>query len=904
MANELTGDFDVVAQFAIPAANRVLAAMHRSERFAHSIAIRVDDIRPPFPDVATPSIVATVDTFGHPTANQQQIGNLASMAELVASTNPAFFALDPVVNLGNAGVLTAAIEPSNLQGRAQVQLFPPSIEVPDSSGTNVTVRIQIIARYFPDPNTSPVAEFVRGELSITAPVNQVASQVANVVEIDIKGVAVRANFVSQFSSRPLSAGDVAAINLLIRNALKTSFLPSNSTLPSNIRHMQFKTMQGAANAIAVLLNLEGGPGTRNSVTNIFLDDGDHFAIGVSSDFVRAAFQPTIDTILSQPVDPVSFTINGIVNTWNITYTFVLNSASVELKDGEIVLTIKGRATTASWPPNFDFTVKQRFSLEPNGATANLVVGDLSLDTSSWIIDRFRGRATATIRKVRNRALRQSNARATVRRMLSADENLGGFLDSLLKPARTTPIPQTRGVRLTYSAAEIRAAGIILHGSLAVTDWPPAHVEFEKIPVNNDGGFGVGGITGVNQGPDYSALKSWIPGGTVRGYEWKSLGQGQTGFVDENRFVFITPSPGIVTGDIIATPVSGYAPFCLTVHGSRLSSSGPVVAQAVTARVCAVNLFPLIDSVFAGDLPLIVLAQPDPRGMVRVMGHTSARQAERGSLTPNLIVHFGDRASAGNLEVVLQALRECGRRDAPTAIVAVLSRADLANARYAEGITYAEDQDGIWERRFDVRIAERPVTLIVTPNGKVALQHDGEMDVRTLAAALRKHLVVGERVEPTLPPSAVRIGQPPPNFLFTYAPGRELTLRKIAGRPAVLVFWRSSSQQSIDLLRDLERVNATSGERGPVVLAINDGEAVELAGKVAAEQKLPAIVVTDPARSIAIAYGVNTWPTTVWIDTLGSVRAIRHGYLAGSRIESPFDQTTADPTNEYATAQEE
>ncbi|MDQ3242230.1 MAG: hypothetical protein M3Q09_00655 [Gemmatimonadota bacterium] len=46
MANDLTGDFDVVAQFAIPAVDRVLAAMHRIERFPHSIALRVDDNPP------------------------------------------------------------------------------------------------------------------------------------------------------------------------------------------------------------------------------------------------------------------------------------------------------------------------------------------------------------------------------------------------------------------------------------------------------------------------------------------------------------------------------------------------------------------------------------------------------------------------------------------------------------------------------------------------------------------------------------------------------------------------------------------------------------------------------------------------------------------------------------------
>ena len=39
MANDLTGDFDVVAEFRIPAANRVLAAMHRGNRFSETFAL-------------------------------------------------------------------------------------------------------------------------------------------------------------------------------------------------------------------------------------------------------------------------------------------------------------------------------------------------------------------------------------------------------------------------------------------------------------------------------------------------------------------------------------------------------------------------------------------------------------------------------------------------------------------------------------------------------------------------------------------------------------------------------------------------------------------------------------------------------------------------------------------------
>ena len=43
MNNELRGAFDVVAEFSVPAINRVLAAMDRGKRLMHSASFRVDD---------------------------------------------------------------------------------------------------------------------------------------------------------------------------------------------------------------------------------------------------------------------------------------------------------------------------------------------------------------------------------------------------------------------------------------------------------------------------------------------------------------------------------------------------------------------------------------------------------------------------------------------------------------------------------------------------------------------------------------------------------------------------------------------------------------------------------------------------------------------------------------------
>ncbi len=859
MANDLTGDFDVVAEFAIPAADRVLAAMHRSERFLHSLTLRVDDNPPPGSKVSKPTIVGSVDAFGDPTVNHTQIGRPIPLPGQLSATNPIYSLLDPVVNTGLLVATEGTIVPSHLQGRAQLQLAPPTLEVPDASGKNITVRMDIMARYFPDPHTSPLAEFVRGELQMTAAVDQVASQTANVVDIDIKAENVNVNFSKKFSSQPLSAEDLAGINLLIRNALKTSFLPSNATLPPTISYMQFKTLLGGPNAIAVLLNMQGARGDPGSFNSVFLGTGDDFAFAASAAYVENAFQPD----LSQKY-----------HYW--VYTITLKNATIALQQGKIVVTVSGHAhSNRWWAPSFDFTIHQDFTLKPASMppggplnTVELVPGEIGGGVTGWLLNLFGGNALDTV---------DQNAQDAVRHMFSADENLGGFLESLLTPPRPKLLPlppQGPAFQLAYTSVAIQPSGIVLHGSLAVLNpplgpeilsseispqgsvapvpgWPPPHVEFEQIPANAGGGGGVHGAGGlILSGPDYSALKTWIPGGAIQRYEWSSQGQTQPFFTDDNKFVLIHPPPEIASGMVSSGVVAGHTRLCLTVRGLRLSSSGPVVAQPVSATVCGyttVSLIQGLESALDGEFLMVALTQPGPRGLVEVAGHTSARLDGTSGNTPNRIVHFADEKTAGQLGLLMQALRQSKREDAATAVLAVLTPDQMAKARYTESVIYAEDQRGAWARLFGVKTTRRPVTLIVGPKGDVLWQHEGELDSETLAAALQKLLASGGSVRLRMLRLNLRIGQPPPNFLFEYAPGHELTLRKLAGRPIILVFWKSSSKPSLEAVRDLQKTTPTAGAQGPVVLAINDGEAPELARKVAADNGLSATVVTDPER---------------------------------------------------------
>ena len=123
-------------------------------------------------------------------------------------------------------------------------------------------------------------------------------------------------------------------------------------------------------------------------------------------------------------------------------------------------------------------------------------------------------------------------------------------------------------------------------------------------------------------------------------------------------------------------------------------------------------------------------------------------------------------------------------------------------------------------------------------------------------------------------SGVRVGQPPPNLLFEFTPGATLTLRKLSGRTAVLIFGRPVPQESIDAVRDAQS-DETTGVQPPVVIAINDGCAVDAARRAAADHGLSGSLVADSDRQISRAYGVTVWPTIMrFLDDAGIVRRIR------------------------------
>ncbi|HEX6573619.1 MAG TPA: hypothetical protein VF042_01495 [Gemmatimonadaceae bacterium] len=847
MPNNLTGDFDVIAQFALPAINRILAAMHRVQRFPHSLAMRVDDTQRPSGDWDRPTTIGVVDAFGDAVADPARIRNPrpVNLGDFIGSGTDTVVArsLDAIANPGLLSVALGEIEPSHLKGRAHLQIFPPTAEITDPTGRNATIKMEILARYIADPGTPRVAEFIRGEIRITAPISQVTSLRQRVISMDIKSANVSVSFVPYWSSSPISQQDINAINLVIRNALKTSFLPSSATLPDEIASVQFKMTPGAHANLGLLIDMEGAAGNPASATQTFAGGNDGFAFALGADYIQKKFAPTLNSILQKQIAPIRKKVDYYFSTYTVTYTVTLNHAELQLKQDKMTLVIKGHAHTGTWfMPDFNFTASQDMTLAPSGDTVELVLGDDHFSTDSTIADAILYLASFSIGKARDDAIRDSNVRSMVRVAFSASANLGGFVRSLLTPAKATTPVAPLAMDMVYTAVNVSTDGIVLHGSVNVAPWPIAYAEYEQISSVSSDPIDAA----VAHGPDYSAFKSWIPGGTIRSFEWKRQNQVQ-GYIDQNKFVLVGEGPVLAT-DIAPGVVTASSPMCVTIRGDRITAQGPTAIEQVSATICGYRRIIIDDSALVDLDTRVILGEPGPDGTMSRVGTAAPLPANQGKRS-NLLVRLIDNAESADVDQIVHAIKEGGRPDAATAVLIIGSAAALQRVKFNENITYVEDK-GELARRLGIETDSGPVTALIDPSGKVAWRKQGRVDGSELARVLKEKLLPSRAFGTATATGSIRMGQPAPNFLLDMGGGELGTLRKLRGRSVTLVFDRTE-------------------KGGTVSVRIANGAKSDRSGG-------DKIVVDDRDGSIGKAYGVTAWPATIAVDESGTVRSVRYG----------------------------
>ena len=884
MANDLTGPFDMVAEFSVGAINRVLAAMHGNERLPHSISVRVD------PKFKFP--IPVVDYSGLALANPTAVARVDGSAPLGGGPSTALSRLlteflDPVVN--TVGTVPPPPPPPNpLHGVAQLQLGAPTVSFPLNAPSEATVHMPMIAQFVPDPNTYAVPRFLWGEIQVTVAATQQKSNAGTVIHVDFPRQGGNIQFVP---AQPLDPAAAVSINAALESSLQGTFQPSNTPLPAQLSGLQISTMPQAG-AAAVLMNLADGQPPAASVsgwTSFFLGTQDQFAVAVSADYLTHVLEAEFKADLA---GNQNFTFDNH-NSWptHANGNATLGQVSIIFGDGYIQLTLQGHVWVYTSIGDFDsdITLSQKFTLNVvNGVVQLQLSGDLVLDTSSWIfntVDFFSGALSDNARSAFLSAWLSNQARiqSEVASKLNASI-LQGFLAQLMTPvtqgvARARTMSRVSGlggvvgtvggifvppppVVLGMTSVEIRRGGVVLHGSLTVESFPAAHAEFELVP-----------NTAALQHPEYNALNSWIPGGTVQSYVWSYGGQSRP--PDNTKFLS-TNAPSLGRYGGIEAP-SG---TCVTLQGSRISAAGAVVSQAVAAGVCNGVTSALMSnnsSSTGRTLPDVGIVHVNAEGKLEIVGHLSpwATPSAPESASANVLAHFPDAKSIAQLDMLAAGLEESGRTDAHMSILCVLAPGQLQQLKNPAGMLFADDSRG-WEQLFGVM--SRPATALLAPWGKLLWRREGALYPHELAQLLNRNLSAQSSFNPQVIQMDLRTGDRAPNFAFEYSPGRQLTLRKLSGSQVVLVFWKGTSRPSEDALATVQKLFSSPGLKAPVLLAIDNSDSQVSKNAAAALDSFHGIMVPDSRSEISNAYGVRVWPTVVFLNEQGFIQEVRHGIL--------------------------
>ncbi len=931
MANALTGTSDAVVQIRVEAINRILATLHQNgvskdandaadagPTFLHSFALRASEpaASHQFAKQVAEHAVAAVSGGW---AGTESGGSAAMDAGTAAPPSKAPSGIANLVEHARAELATGALAEAAISlaakpdaGTARVQVGTPMITFPDGSTSEVTVRLPIRAHHTPDPGTNALPEPIHGEVraSFSVHVLRVAdasSQGKDPEELETLGKRVLKvalptddSQIEFLDSAGLLAPDAQKIEEHIRFELRNKFEPMTVPLPEGFAFLHFKALGGSSiPAIALPFNLSASGGAEPSPAAasysgpVFLKPGDSFAIAISREHIepllggtQAGLQQQIQQFTIAP-----YAVNG----------------SVELKwqDNRIKLLATVNATTDTPLPNFTAIINQDLHLALDTAAQKVVItkGDLhvGVSSSSLIGELFEDFAKDVVTQAFN-ALLDKELTETAQPKL--DQALSGTrFDTAVNAAFHA------GASSTYTSleTELQDQGVILHGMLTVKARPPVVVDF----------------TETADGTGFTAFRSWVPAGWAGRYvwSWSESGSDPTPYpwtgngaynpnAHEHRF--IVPKPKDLAKSF-STRV------CLRVEGVQLPSAGHLPGQQVSDSSCQMYWRDLLGDIgwwkgpldtfttvadlagtSAGAMPAwwqtamavpIWLPDPPPDAALdaAIVAHVSPIGHTRRSAAPgvNSVIHFADAKSAKPLDTLGRALARSKRRDAPVAIILVLPRGSFQNRRssveeklgslardVSASLSTTEDYEGGWTRTFGVE--RTPATYLMNARGELVWQHLGSLDAAALAAALDQHLISGARPKPRLLRLAVQPGDRALDFLFEYAHGERIALRRLRGERVLLTFWQSWSAPCLAELRRLQSLHARGDRRGPVILAVNDGEDPQRLDEVRRAHDLTLTLVPDPHRRIARRYGVTCWPTTISISENGLVDGVQFG----------------------------
>jgi len=128
----------------------------------------------------------------------------------------------------------------------------------------------------------------------------------------------------------------------------------------------------------------------------------------------------------------------------------------------------------------------------------------------------------------------------------------------------------------------------------------------------------------------------------------------------------------------------------------------------------------------------------------------------------------------------------------------------------------------------------------------------------------------------IPAWALQKGEVAPSFALTSTEGQVVSLADLSGRVVAIAFWATWGKHCEEQMKQLQELSREFGDRGLVVLAVNEREERSKAAAFAERIGVSYRVLLDEGKT-AKAYGVNGIPDLWVIDHKGIARERFIGY---------------------------
>lgn len=135
------------------------------------------------------------------------------------------------------------------------------------------------------------------------------------------------------------------------------------------------------------------------------------------------------------------------------------------------------------------------------------------------------------------------------------------------------------------------------------------------------------------------------------------------------------------------------------------------------------------------------------------------------------------------------------------------------------------------------------------------------------------------------PPAPALGHPAPDFTLRSLSGDSVSLSGLKGQPVVLNFWATWCGPCRAEMPELQRLHERLAPAGVVVLGVNQGERPEVVTAYREQLAVDFPTAMDQRLGVSRVFGVNSIPTTFFIDRDGVIRSIFIGPMTDAVLAS-------------------